>query len=70
MVGDGLFLPAAGYRSYTHGTLNQRGNNGCYWTDNNYGGTYMYYLTFSGNGKPSMAYRDPSYAQSVRCVEK
>jgi uncharacterized protein (TIGR02145 family) len=67
MVGDALFLPAAGFRYYTTGGLQYRGNYGYYWTGSASGSTYGFQLRFESSGKGMYDnYREDGF--SVRCV--
>jgi len=64
-----LFLPAAGYRSYSDGTLSNQGNNGYYWSSTPIGSECARSLYFlSGNASAYYFYR--SYGFSVRCVSE
>ncbi|WP_337050797.1 FISUMP domain-containing protein [Elizabethkingia meningoseptica] len=61
-----LMLPAAGYRSYTDGTLSSRGYYGLYWGSSE-ATSYAYYLHFfSSSVNVYTSYR--TYGFSVRCV--
>jgi uncharacterized protein (TIGR02145 family) len=67
MFGPALFLPAAGYRSSTVGSLNHRGSNGYYWStrkssDTNAGSAY-----FDSGGTYTL-YNSRAYGRSVRCI--
>jgi uncharacterized protein (TIGR02145 family) len=63
---SGLFLPAAGYRSYSNGTLYDRGNDGNYWSSTE-NGSYAWYLYFGiGDAGTYDLYRPVGL--SVRCV--
>ena len=69
--GDVLFLPAAGYRSGSDGSLNGQGIEGRYWsaTIPSSGSYYGYSLNFdSGQGAYMNYYDNRSYGYSVRCV--
>jgi uncharacterized protein (TIGR02145 family) len=46
MIGSGLFLPAAGWRRSTDGTLFYRGNNSIYWSRTVNNSVSAYYLVF------------------------
>jgi len=60
-----LFLPAAGYRDYSNGTLYITSTN--YWSSTQNNTTYAYNLNFdSGNAFKYSHYRN--YGFSVRCV--
>jgi uncharacterized protein (TIGR02145 family) len=62
----GLFLPAAGYRSNSDGTLDFRGSFGLYWSSTE-NGSYAWNLYFL-NGNAYMSYSLRTYGMSVRCV--
>ena len=67
-IGDGLFLPAAGYRGDSDGTLTFRGYNGRYWSSTAftmYG--FSFSLGFSGSTQ-STGEVSRSYGYSVRCI--
>jgi len=62
-----IFLPAAGYRYYKTGTLNDAGVGGYYWSTTQDVGEYAYHLYFgSGSSYRGNDYR--SYGFPVRCV--
>jgi uncharacterized protein (TIGR02145 family) len=64
---SGLFLPAAGSRDYSDGSLNGRGNDGYYWSSTERGGIDAWYLSFfNGNAGTSNFYRTGGL--SVRCI--
>jgi uncharacterized protein (TIGR02145 family) len=65
--GDKLMLPAAGYRYYSSGALDDRGNNGSYWSSSEYGSYDAWGLYFS-SGLATTNLSDRLYGQSVRCV--
>jgi uncharacterized protein (TIGR02145 family) len=62
----GLFLPAAGYRSNSDGTLFYRGFNGSYWSRTEDGSTAWYLYFHAGYADASSLYR--TIGMSVRCV--
>ena len=62
----GLFLPAAGYRSNSDGTLLFRGYIGYYWSSTE-NGSYAWYLRFN-NGNAGTSNDLRTYGMSVRCV--
>ena len=69
-TGDTLFLPAAGYREYSRGSLNYPGIEGRYWSsthnpDNTY---YVYNLEFDDYGNNHWNNCNRRYAQSIRSV--
>ena len=62
-----IFLPAAGYRYYSNGSLLYVGTNGLYWSST-VSGTYSYNLYFdSGSINPSN-YNDRALGFSIRCL--
>jgi uncharacterized protein (TIGR02145 family) len=65
-----VFLPAAGSRSVSRGTLNSVDSKGYYWSDTPYSATYGYLLAFYAGTVNSgyYDYRDTGFA--VRCVRK
>ncbi|MDR0873143.1 MAG: Ig-like domain-containing protein [Prevotellaceae bacterium] len=64
---NSLFLPAAGYRYYTGGTLRDAGSAGFYWNSEAYNAGNAYYLGFgSGDARRYSDYRATGF--SVRCV--
>jgi uncharacterized protein (TIGR02145 family) len=66
-LGEKLMLPAAGYRSYSSGSLVARGGSGYYWSSSKDAPT-MWSIAFSQNG--AFAYNDHNGREgySVRCV--
>jgi len=62
-----LFLPAAGYRSRSDGTLGNAGWNGYYWSAAANGADYAYFLRFDSDGANRSLSNRP-YGFSVRCV--
>ncbi|MGB1315395.1 MAG: FISUMP domain-containing protein [Chitinophagales bacterium] len=64
-----LTLPAAGYRSYSNGTLNTRGYNGRYWSSTENSSTRAHYLNFvSSTATTTSSLRANGF--SVRCVSE
>ncbi|MCL2028513.1 MAG: fibrobacter succinogenes major paralogous domain-containing protein [Bacteroidales bacterium] len=63
-----LFLPAAGYRNYSDGSLNFVGTGGNYWSST-VGGTFAWYLHFS-SGNVYMSNYNRALGFSVRCVSE
>jgi uncharacterized protein (TIGR02145 family) len=63
---SGLFLPAAGYRYNSNGTLIYRGDNGIYWSSTE-NGSNAWSLYFS-NGYANTDSNTRTYGMSVRCV--
>jgi uncharacterized protein (TIGR02145 family) len=59
-------MPAAGYRNNTDGTLNNRGNNGNYWSSTE-NGTNANNLNFN-SGSVNTNNNNRTYGFSVRCV--
>jgi uncharacterized protein (TIGR02145 family) len=64
-----LFLPAAGYRHYSVGTLLSAGAHGDDWSSTQLDGSYAYSLGF-GSGYAGWDYDVRSYGFSVRCVQE
>jgi uncharacterized protein (TIGR02145 family) len=63
-----IFLPAAGFRSISDGTLSVAGSFGIYWSST-VDGTLSYSLSFySGDVGPSYYYGNRAYGLSCRCV--
>jgi uncharacterized protein (TIGR02145 family) len=65
---ESIFLPAAGYRSLSNGSLNYRGYNGYYWSARRYSGTNAYYIYFSSSSGTGMNDTYRSHGLSVRLV--
>jgi uncharacterized protein (TIGR02145 family) len=67
-LGNFLFLPAAGVRDFSTGTLFNRGSNGYYWSSTEFGTGNAWGLVFNsgGAGVYDYGYRTDGY--SVRCV--
>ena len=61
------FLPAAGYRAYDSGQLNNRGTYGDYWSSSQSGGN-AYYLQFYSGNTMHVVNSNRSFGFSVRCV--
>jgi uncharacterized protein (TIGR02145 family) len=66
-IGDALFLPAAGNRIYSTGSLNSRGNYGAYWSSSA-NGTDGYYMSFRRTSQDTTDSTHRSTGFSVRCV--
>jgi hypothetical protein len=64
---ESIFLPAAGYRSISNGSLDCRGYYGYYWSTRKLSDTDAYYMYFSGSGT-DMNYESRSFGFSVRLV--
>lgn len=62
-----LKLHAAGYLSYSGGSLSYRGSNGNYWSSTQYSSTNGWYLYF-GSGSSNIYNYDKAYGFSVRCL--
>jgi len=63
-----IFLPIAGYRSYTGGVLNGASSLGSYWSSTRYGSSNAYYLYFHSDD--AYVYHNSCIMGfSVRCVE-
>ena len=70
-VGSSLFLPAAGIRSASDGSLNYRGLNGGYWSTMGVSTTNSYSTTFNNSGSLNpMSNYGRSAGFSVRCIAK
>ena len=68
-VGDNLFLPAAGWRSYENGDLNNRGYYGFYWSKSKADSSNVHSLLFVSSGTPNAVnYSHRAFGFSVRCV--
>ena len=65
--GPALFLPAAGSRSYSNGSLQVRGNVGFYWSSTVSNASNAHYMTFSSSGQNTAA-PNKSDGFPVRCV--
>ncbi|MEI7725234.1 MAG: hypothetical protein WCK09_09025 [Bacteroidota bacterium] len=65
--GSGLKLHAAGYMSYSDGTLGNRGSNGVYWSSMQNDATYGWYLDFNISGS-YMGNANKAGGCSARCV--
>ena len=64
-----IFLPAAGYRSYSAGTLTNAGRYGGYWSSTNYDAAAAYNMTFySGGVEAGDTSLTESFGYSVRCI--
>jgi len=63
-----IFLPAVGYR-YSN-SLSSQGSGGYYWSSEQYGSSYGYYLNFDSSGSnPSSSNYSKTYGMNVRCVQ-
>jgi uncharacterized protein (TIGR02145 family) len=65
--GEGLYLPAAGYRGGSNGTLYVRGSYGYYWSTRKYGTSYAYNMYFDSSGTDT-GYTSRAGGLSVRCI--
>ena len=64
-----VFLPAAGSRSYSNGTLYNQGNNGSYWSGTNSSSTNGYNLNFGNDYTYPTGESGKAYGYSIRCVQ-
>jgi Fibrobacter succinogenes major domain (Fib_succ_major). len=69
-TGASIFLPAAGYRNYSNGTLNYRGFYGYYWSSTVNNASDAHYMYFSSAGQTTYSDAYKSHGLSVRCVAK
>jgi uncharacterized protein (TIGR02145 family) len=68
-VGDYLYLPAAGYRNISNGSLEVRGSSGFYWSSNADTSTAdNAWIAHFGNGSEYVGVANKSYGYPVRCV--
>ncbi|MDR0872747.1 MAG: hypothetical protein LBN27_04670 [Prevotellaceae bacterium] len=67
-IGDGLFLPAAGYRNFSDGTLLNRGDNGYYWSSTVVSSASAYYMSFGSSGQNATGSSSKSHGFSLRCL--
>ncbi|MDR2824125.1 MAG: hypothetical protein LBB41_02870, partial [Prevotellaceae bacterium] len=65
--GKSIFLPAAGYRLYSDGSLYYRGSGGTYWSTRKYSDTNANRAVFSSGGA-NTSYDYRALGQSVRCI--
>ena len=68
-IGSALYLPAAGYRSYSAGALQIVGTTGFYWSSTP-DDTDAYNLEFSSSTVVQQSYSDRADGLSVRCVRQ
>ncbi|WP_449400968.1 FISUMP domain-containing protein [Chryseobacterium wanjuense] len=68
--GKKLTFPAAGYRHYQNGNLNQRGFEGDYWTVTESGSTAAYDFKFNQGSSNADATNFRQYAYSIRCISE
>ncbi|MDR1671280.1 MAG: fibrobacter succinogenes major paralogous domain-containing protein [Alistipes sp.] len=61
-------LPAAGYRSYSSGGVNNRGTRGFYWSSTPLDGTNGYMLLFYNTNVYPSNYTNYGAGNAVRCV--
>ena len=67
--GSALFLPAAGSRDSTNGSLTDRGRAGVYWSSTELSFPFAMYLLFLENASIDGTYSsNRTYASSVRCI--
>jgi len=64
-----IFLPAAGFRANSDGTLNSQGNLGHYWSSTQYSSALGYILYITDSGSNPLNYLNKAYSFSVRCVQ-
>ncbi len=70
MLGNELFLPAAGYREYSSGELISRGYYGDYWTSSESGTNLAWYVGFnSGEVYTSYFSNGRTTGFPIRCIE-
>ena len=67
-VGTALFLPAAGNRGNSDGTLSNRGSRGFYWSSTVNDTPSAYYLTFYSSGQITGSIANKSTSFPVRCI--
>ena len=65
--GNSIFLPGAGYRFYSYGTLSGAGAYGYCWSSTQLDSSYACYLSF-GSGGANVGSLSRSFGFSVRCV--
>jgi uncharacterized protein (TIGR02145 family) len=65
--GEGLYLPAAGYRANSNGTLGSRGYSGYYWSTRK-GGTSSAYGMYFDSSSTYMGSTNRTNGFSVRCI--
>jgi uncharacterized protein (TIGR02145 family) len=66
-----VFLPAAGWRTGSDGTLTSVGAVGEYWTTLQYGDIYAWGMFFNKGGSMSVGiFNNRAHAMSVRCVAR
>jgi len=66
--GDLLFLPAAGYRNASDGTLTDRGISGGYWTSTLYMGTSAAFYVSISSTSGDVINAERNFGLSVRCI--
>ena len=70
MVGSDLYLPAAGYREISDGSLSSRGYFGDYWSSTENGSSNAYHLYFDSSNVISDFNSPRNYGLSVRCIKE
>jgi len=71
MVGDRLFLPAAGQRGMTYGESDNRGDAACYWSSSRFEGNNLSaWSFFAENGIASTVLLSRNSGFSVRCISE
>ena len=68
MIGNKLFLPAAGFRYYDDGALYGRGDGGYYWSSTEGDSYGAWYLVFGSSDASTYYFYYRTYGLSVRCV--
>ena len=63
-----IFLPAAGYRYFSSGSLINKGWNGYYWSSTQYASGSAYGLTFNSDDAYRFTGWDKAFGLSCRCV--
>jgi len=64
-----IFLPAAGFRRYSDGTLVFQGRVGYYWSNTEYSSTNGYSLLFSSASSNPIDFISKAFGFSIRCVQ-
>jgi len=64
-----LFLPAAGQRSFSDGSLNNQGSRGIYWSATQYSSSLGYNLNFNSTSSNPSNNLTKAYSFPVRCVK-
>jgi uncharacterized protein (TIGR02145 family) len=69
LIGEKLFLPAAGRRHYKNGILEKRGDSGYYWCNDDVKNSSVSYLFFNDHDH-YLTETARSYGFSVRCIRE